>query len=639
MAERDDSISREKLYDSRIAQPQSRYAVNVGGSQVTVTPFRSVTQTSSSLAFTCNVPSQTVFLDRAVELVATVNYRFDVKINLTASPQPNNITQPIFVFGRDGALQALPIHGLISTLTVILNDSSVTIDLSTTMRELLRLTDYASNRRIRTAPTMLDRYYDNASPSVFGAVNDPNSGYGIANSDDEVPNGAWWDIRFVLPQSGNALTPGGSYANPGAVAGALGNIPVNANGVPCRLSSAGGSVETSAGFYYGLGISFTCAEFLMASPLIFADSNEESVGIFGLNNFQVTATLKSDTSRTIRNTVNATYGRYIGGGSSASAPYNFGNPPGLISSNAFGNTVLNATFISPSINQRLPSTSMVPWAEYPRYVTSYNTSIPARGSAPIQSQSLTIPVVPDLMVWYCKPTATPTPQEGDWYLPITNMSLSFDNAAGLLSTSPTTSLYRISQQNGLQMSYPEWIGETVSANDGSTVPLVGGFVVLRPGINFALSAGIASGVSGNFVVQATVTVKNQTFSAVPAVSLYLLCINSGYFATLAGSSRIMRNLLTESDVVSSPVAPENDVQSLKRYTGGGFLSSLGNILSKGVGVAKHLAPIASALKPLLPDSGMLGHLKSGMSAVGMGQAGGGSSGGRRHAGSLSSRLV
>jgi len=179
MAERDDSISREKLYDSRIAQPQSRYAVNVGGSQVTVTPFRSVTQTSSSLAFTCNVPSQTVFLDRAVELVATVNYRFDVKINLTASPQPANITQPIFVFGRDGALQALPIHSLISTLTVILNDSSVTIDLSTTMRELLRLTDYASNRRIRTAPTMLDRYYDNSTPSTFGAVNDPNSGFGI----------------------------------------------------------------------------------------------------------------------------------------------------------------------------------------------------------------------------------------------------------------------------------------------------------------------------------------------------------------------------------------------------------------------------------------------------------------------------
>jgi hypothetical protein len=637
MAERDDSISREKLYDSRIAQPPSRYAVNVGGSQVTVTPFRSVTQTSSSLSFTCNVPSQTVFLDRAVELQATVNFRFDVKCG---SAQPANINEPIFVFGRDGALQALPVHGLISTLTVILNDSSVTLDLSTTMRELLRLTDYAANRRIRTAPTILDKYQSNASAPLLAAVNDPNGGWGNAIEADEVPNGAWWNIQFCDPASGTAVTPGGTYPNPGATAGLPNPVPVNANGVPCRLSSATGN-DNGAGFYYGLGIIFTTAEFLMASPLIFADSHEESVGIFGLNNFQVTATLKSDTSRTIRNTITTTYARTIGQGAGGTAPYNFGVAPGLISANPFGNCVLNATFISPSINQRLPSTSMVPWAEYPRYVTTYSTSIPARGTAQIISQSLTIPVVPDLMVWYCKPQAQPTPQQGDYYLPITAIQLSFDNAAGLLSTTPATQLYRISQQNGLQMDYNQWYGEVVSSSDGSVVPLTGGFLVLRPGINFALSAGIASGVSGNFVVQAQVTVRNQTAAAVPSASLYLMCINSGFFATLAGSSRVMRNLLTESDVVNSPAAPENDVQSLKRYTGGGFLSSLGNILSKGVGVAKNLAPIASALKPLLPDSGMLGHLKSGMSAVGLGHAGGGGAGGgrRHHAGSLSSRLV
>ena len=89
----------------------------------------------------------------------------------------------------------------------------------------------------------------------------------------------------------------------------------------------------------------------------------------------------------------------------------------------------------------------------------------------------------------------------------------------------------------------------------------------------------------------------------------------------------MRNLLTEQDVVESPDAPENNAVVLRRYVGGSFLSSLGNILTKGIDMARRLAPVASAVKPLLPDSGMLGSLKSGMTAVGLGASGGARSGG------------
>jgi len=117
---------------------------------------------------------------------------------------------------------------------------------------------------------------------------------------------------------------------------------------------------------------------------------------------------------------------------------------------------------------------------------------------------------------------------------------------------------------------------------------------------------------------------------------------SGFFATLAGSSRIMRNLLTEQDVVESPDAPENTAVVLRRYVGGSFLSSLGNILTKGINVARSLAPVASALKPMLPDTGMLGSVKSGMTAVGLGRSGGGRSGGGASGGAgagLSRRLM
>jgi hypothetical protein len=107
----------------------------------------------------------------------------------------------------------------------------------------------------------------------------------------------------------------------------------------------------------------------------------------------------------------------------------------------------------------------------------------------------------------------------------------------------------------------------------------------------------------------------------------------------------MRSLLTEADVVDSPVAPENDSAQLRRLVGGSFLSSLGNILTKGIDIARKVAPVASAIKPLLPDSGMLGHVKSGMTSIGLGRTGGavgmGVTGGAKTGGraGLSARLM
>lgn len=668
----DDSISREKLYDARISQPQSRYAVNVGGSAITVTPFRSVAATTSQMTFTCNVPSQTVFLDRAVELSATVAYRFDVRAFSTQpAPAAGTTTEAVFAFGQDGALEALPVHSLISTLTVIINDSSVTVDLGSTMKELLRLTDYSANRKIRTSPTMLDRYVDNVES--FNTTNNPLGGYENAIADDELPNGAWWDIVYADPATGDGLVGSGTYANPGAAGVANANLIAFVNGVPQRYTSAappGGSIlrqvsETAlygAGGFYALAVRFRTQEFLMVSPLIFADSHEESIGIFGVNNLQVTANFKADVSRTIRcqqfyaatpvvGAAGIARGRVIGLGAGGAGATAFGTVPSLVATNPFPESILNCTFISPSINQKLPSVSMVPWQEYPRYISNVNFTpalAPGREATGIQTQSLTIPVVPDLMVFYVKPDRIAGGQPaianytGDWYLPITQISLSYDNNAGLLSTAPASQLYRISHRNGLTMNFDEWSGfaRKSTATQGGLSPTTGGFLVLKPGVDFGLSAGLASGVSGNFVVQANLTIRNQSTFTVSSAQVYLIAINSGFFATLAGSSRVMRNLLTEQDVVESPDAPENNAVVLRRYVGGSFLSSLGNILTKGVDIARKLAPVASAVKPLLPDTGMLGQVKSGMTAVGLGRAGGGRAGGGAAGGAgLSRRLM
>jgi hypothetical protein len=62
---------------------------------------------------------------------------------------------------------------------------------------------------------------------------------------------------------------------------------------------------------------------------------------------------------------------------------------------------------------------------------------------------------------------------------------------------------------------------------------------------------------------------------------------------------------------------------LQRYVGGaGMFGSLANILSKAKDIYNQTKPAVSAIKGMLPDTGFMGKLKSGMSSVGYGTGAG-----------------
>jgi hypothetical protein len=100
---------------------------------------------------------------------------------------------------------------------------------------------------------------------------------------------------------------------------------------------------------------------------------------------------------------------------------------------------------------------------------------------------------------------------------------------------------------------------------GGAVGSAGGALVLRPGRDFALQAGQAPGLVGNFTVQFDLTVQNNT-GYNGTFNIYLLPISSGFFETIKGSSRIIKGVLTEQDILSAPVmlAPA----STERVVGG-----------------------------------------------------------------------
>jgi hypothetical protein len=218
--------------------------------------------------------------------------------------------------------------------------------------------------------------------------------------------------------------------------------------------------------------------------------------------------------------------------------------------------------------------------EYPRYISSQYSSLAAGASTTLPSQNFVLPCIPDLIYIYARPAGYDY-DEGDWHFPISNFSLNFDNFSGLMSSYTKEELYQMSVSNGLDMDYGLWTGKARLVNSGATgssvVATVGGGLLIKPGKDFALSAEQAPGLLSNINIQFQVGVENTTSSAAVPV-LYMITINSGFFESSKGQSRILRGILNGADVLSAPFMATN--ASIQRYVGGGIFSSLGNILSK-----------------------------------------------------------
>lgn len=211
-----------------------------------------------------------------------------------------------------------------------------------------------------------------------------------------------------------------------------------------------------------------------------------------------------------------------------------------------------------------------------RYISTPGTPVPSSANyssagTQLQSQTITLPNIPDLLLIYVKPAAygdstsnwVPAVTQGDWSLPITQISVNFDNFSGLLANHTQEELYSMSVHNGIDMDWNEWSGlgvvpfasslalaGTLNVVGGGQVGLAGGPLVLRPGRDFALQSGQAPGLVGNFTLQFQLTVQNFT-GASQTPNIYVVPISSGFFETIKGSSRIIKGVLSEQEILGA----------------------------------------------------------------------------------------
>jgi hypothetical protein len=588
-------VTKYSVYDPRVVQTKPKYAVEKGALSLTNVSFNAQTASTTTQQFNVIVPSENVFIDRAVEWINSGIAR--IQIVLSAAPTTGC---PILNY-EDISLAAFPSHQCVNQMTATINDATVTVNTQDVLSQVLRLQDLSRHRAQRTCPTMLDRYAYNYPVSSISTVvpqilNSPLADYGECQGIDQQTNGAWSQFYFC-DSAGLPLTSSTGNASPW--------------GLP--LSEASGPSATQNVF-----VRWQTAEHLLLPPFIFGDDFELSTGLFGVQNFQVQMNMASTPQRALR-LANNVIGRTVGGATINSATITWST--GGVTAGYAVTPALSVQFLTPALDVPLPPKSIVPYMEFPRYITTGlaeikstlglgRTSAGRTSSATtIQSNTITLPNIPDLLMIYLKPT-TPavtlftasaygsaqsgvaTPATGaltfdsvinDFVLPIESISINFDNFSGLLSNMTQYQLYKMSYNNGVNMDFNTWSGESRARSSNSValtqagnatgspyLSLAGGPLVLRPGRDFALQAGQAPGLVGNFSLQMNLTVGNQFHQTLSAgsVALYVVPISSGFFETIKGSSRIIKGVLTEQDILgSAPAAPAAD--GIERPVGAG----------------------------------------------------------------------
>lgn len=631
-------IEKMAVFDDRIVQTRPKYAVEKGALSLTNAPFNAIAQTQSQHTYNIYVPSENVYVDRAMEWSSTCFLGLFVRVSAPGGNQAA-IGQPLFQIGVDGSLAAFPLNSLCATTTATINDTTAVINTQDVLTEVLRLTDYQKNRLQRTCPTMLDKYQRQID--AVGAFNDPCSAYTQMSHDyHEVPNGAWYNLVFT-DRLGAVLTGNGSYVDQNG-------LTINyVDGVPVTTATQGVVNGT-----YVVYLKFRSTEKIVLSPFIFADEFETDTGLFGINNIQLIMNLR-DPGRVLRLrnfSSNALIKDYYGGGVGSETNPIFYNTN--VGTGVFRDSVVNVQFLTPSLDIPLPPKSVVPYMEFPRYITQpQNTIIAAGASEQLQSQTITLPQIPDLLIIYVKAvrdpaqaaSADPTfPQFGSAYLPLETstdgsrtqapLTINFDNFSGLLSSHTAEELYHMSVRNGLEMDWDSWSGKARSTNAlGQRLATVGGFLVLKPGVDITLQSGQAPSLVGNFTLQFNIRVTN-TYAFAVQPQIYVITANSGFFESIRGSSRIIKGVLSEQDIISAPLAPTGVRSELRRLVGSGFLSSLSNVITKAKDVYEKTKPVVSAAKGAMPE----GKVKDVLTMAGYGSTGGARTGGRK---GLAARLM
>ena len=533
--------------DSRINEikPAVLYSVYSGAAQNTYQTFNATSTSTTQISFNVSVPSENTILDRNVLISA--NYTF--KISLTGTTKVNDV---LMKYGLTDAFQAFPLNSTITSINATINNTSVSVNTQDVLPMLLKL----------IPPRELAKYQGTTATYVDSINFSTSGGYIVPNS------------TTAISENFNPLGSIHNTTHDGIIP--RGALPLNSITV---VNSKGGGDATKLSIItdtntISADISVILTEPLFLSPFIFAGLNESTnQGFVGLNTLNLNINIDSSLKRFWSKLPNSAAGTYT------------------ISLTSITDAKLMLNFLTTQITDRVQSKNVIPFVDYPRYitgVTNSSTIAASGGSSSIKSQNIQLNQIPDLFVIALrKPLANQTMVDANIFLPIKNISINFNNASGLLSSATQYQLWEMSRDNGVHQSWLEWSGRansyftTLDTADIAGVDqfmrlTAGSVLVINPAKDLSLPPNLSNGCIGQFNFQIDITGINYTNANITP-ELVIIPVNSGVFTTIAGSSSITTGLLT-SQMVATVVSGGGALSSTKnaRLIGGNMSAGVAN---------------------------------------------------------------
>lgn len=521
------------------------FAVKSGASQTTYQRFPSTSASNSSLIFSVQVPSENVVIGRDVLLTSGISF------TLTATGVPNG--DLALNYGADSALAPFPLSSLMTTATAQINNTAVSVNLQDILPQLLRLNNSRELYRFNsTTPSLPDQAYARYGDAV-GANNNPLAGYSNASYDiDQVPRGSHPISMSVV----HTITAGGQDDS---------------------------LISTDPADTFVIEISTVVAEPLFLSPFIFGDPEYNQQGLLGINNMTFTFNIDATCKRLF-----STSSQYITGISLGTAA----NPNGFTSSTAIAGVLnqpsapaLLLKFLSTQPSDLIETKNVVPYMDFPRYLTSSanTTAVAAQASATLTSSNLQINQIPDLFIINVrKPMSSMTIEDADSFFSVNNISINLNNQSGLLSSASAYDLWRLSVKNGSTQSWREFSGVANIAvggtGKGSNINTTGSLLVINPAYDLSLPDYITCGSLGNYNFQFQVGATNTVSAAGGAAITPEICVvavNSGIMTTQQGVSAIYTGILTKEMVLGAKSRQQASAMKsaeIARMVGGNMLN-------------------------------------------------------------------
>ena len=322
---------------------------------------------------------------------------------------------------------------------------------------------------------------------------------------------------------------------------------------------------------------------------------------------------------------------------------------------------ITINYLTPHPSDLLSSKCVIPYYEINRMISSQNTTIAARPEARSVTSSITsskqtlnfsavtLNQIPDkIAIFVRKRKSDQVCTDSDFFYPISNVNIMFNNQSGIASTFSQYDLWKMSKECGSNASWSEFKGTAYSHataavgfaagldpvdNTGNMITS-GAPVMLEFGKHINLSEDyLAPGSIGNFMLQFSCTVDNYELAPIVNPELVLCYINSGSLSIERGTSTLYSALLTKADVLETSQEQAVSHKDVHRIIGGGFLDTIKTGYEK---VKKYLPTILPIVKGLLNNSGNEYGQMGGkvLGSLGYGYSAGSNSGGN----SLSRRL-